>query len=98
MKCELYWKKIDELFTKVIELSEEWLIPLEIEEFDDLHKLGKNRVIVEKKFALLDIAAERTAEYHDISKRDVENDVWLFILQRLHENGSSDYDSLPQSV
>ena len=96
LKNNDYWNKVSIIADGVTSLTNEWLIPHEIDDVDLLHLLGDNKEKVVSGFSLLDLAMLKTAEVHGVSESEMAADIWnLMTAEDNHESNSKSSVSRP---
>ena len=75
-KTHLYWKQVSLIAEGVMSLTNDWLIPHEIDDVDLLHRLGDDKEKVVDGFGLLELAMLKTSEVHGVSESEATADIW----------------------
>ena len=96
LKNNSYWDKVSTIADGITSLTNEWLIPHEIDDVDLLHLLGDNKEKVVSGFSLLTMAMLKTAEIHGVSESETTADIWnLMLAEDNHESDSKSSVSRP---
>lgn len=95
-KTNHYWEQVDSIATEAVRLSDEWLIPHNIDDVDLLHRLGDNKEKVVHSFTLLELAMKHVTNTHGVSESEVTADIWnLMTTEDNHESDSKRSVSRP---
>jgi len=86
-KTSQYWEQVDSIASEVVRLSDEWLVPHNIDSVDLLHRLGDNKEKVVRSFVLLELAMKHVVNTHGVSETETTADIWNLMTQE------QDYES-----
>lgn len=88
-KTSQYWEQVDSIAAEVIRLSDEWLVPHNIDDVDLLHRLGDNKEKVVHSFTLLELAMKHVTRTHSVSESETTADIWNLMTQVQNDESDS---------
>lgn len=88
-KTSQYWEKVDSIATEAVRLSDEWLVPHNIDDVDLLHRLGDNKEKVVQSFTLLELAMKHVTNTHGLSEAETTADIWNLMSQVQNDESNS---------